>query len=682
MDLLTTDNRPIEADDETIREALEAAHIPSLMNALVHLTGDPSIVRGDIRPESGFLADSQGSIPPEDQAAVRERALEVLKALRDSARQGKGVVLPPAPDAGVIHEMVEFIAGKTLSPEYGAFLEAELALDGKDGYGVSGLTDLPADARGKFRVVIVGAGMSGLLAGIRLKAAGIPFEIVERHANVGGTWYQNTYPGCRVDSPNHTYSYSFHPTDWPQFYSSQEVLRNYFDDCATHYGLRENIRFDTDVEAASYDEEQGVWHIEVKRGDGATETLVANALISAVGQLNRPQWPDIPGRHRYRGISFHSTEWEHEHDLAGKRVAVIGTGASAFQFVPEVARQAASVTVFQRTPPWMFNAPEYHDYLPDGKHWLLNQVPFYDKWYRFAVFWRMAEGTLDAVRKDPAWGGTDRSISARNDELRELLTGNMAALCGDDTELLEKVIPDYPVAGKRILIDNGNWIRTLRRDNVSLVTDPIAEITETGVRTHGGAHCECDLLIYGTGFRASRFLWPMRITGRGGRTLEEQWDGDARAYLGMTVPGFPNLFCLYGPNTNIVVNGSIVFFSECAVRYILGCLKLLIARDERAMDCRREVHDAYNARIDEGNRNMAWGISKAPTWYRNDRGRIAQNWPFTLLEYWSLTRQPDPGDFLFTCPVSGAESNDHLRHSPGTSIRMLRKGSMCARCPG
>ncbi len=643
MDLLKAVNKPIDADDETIRQALEDAHIPSLMNALVHLTGDADIIRGDIQPESGFLVDPQGGIAEEDQTRIRQRALEALQAFRDNGQR-----LPPAPGADLVHEMVNFASGQELSPEYGTFLEAELALHDEDSYGVPELAELPAEARANFKVLIVGAGMSGLLAGIRLKAAGIGFEIVERHGNVGGTWYQNTYPGCRVDSPNHTYSYSFHPTDWPQFYSSQEVLRRYFDDCATHYGLRESIRFHTDVEAATYDEGDGVWHVDVRHRDGTAETLVANAVISAVGQLNRPKWPDIPGQDRFRGIAFHSTEWEHEHDLAGKKVIVIGTGASAFQFAPEVAREAASVTIFQRTAPWIFNAPEYHEYVPDGKHWLLNHVPYYAKWFRFSMFWRMAEGILAAAKKDPAWNETDRAISAENDQLRELLTEGITALCEEDEDLRDKIIPDYPVAGKRILIDNGNWIRALRRDNVDLVTDPIAEIDETGVRTESGAHHECDVLVYGTGFTASRFLWPMKITGRNGATLEGQWDGDARAYMGITVPNFPNLFCMYGPNTNIVVNGSIVFFSECEMRYILGCLKLLIGGDSNAMDCRQDVHDAYNVRIDEGNRNMAWGVSKAPTWYRNDKGRIAQNWPFTLREFWSQTREPDPADYVFS----------------------------------
>ena len=642
MELRSLATEPIEEDDAAIRAALEDAHVPSLMNALVHLTADASILRGTVRPQAGFLVDPQGGIAPADQAAIRARALAAISAYRDGGQR-----LPAPPSQALVQEMVNFATGQELGAGYGEFLQAELALDGEDSYGVAELLALPAEARARFKVVIVGAGMSGLLAGIRLKEAGIGFEIVERHGDVGGTWHQNIYPGCRVDSPNHTYSYSFQPHDWPQFYSSQPVLRDYFRDCAERFGLRPHIRFNTDVEAATFDAASGRWRIDLRGQDGKADTLIAHAVISAVGQLNRPKWPDLPGQERYRGIAFHSTQWEHEHDLAGRRVLVIGTGASAFQFAPEVAREAAQVTIFQRTAPWMFNTPDYHAQVPDGKRWLLRHVPFYAKWFRFSMFWRMAEGILSAARRDPAWNDTSRAISAENDQLRQLLTDGMAGLCEGDPALLGKLVPDYPVAGKRILIDNGNWIRALRRDNVELVTTPIAEINETGVRTADGAQHDGDVLIYGTGFTASKFLWPMRITGRGGKTLEGHWGGDARAYLGITVPNFPNLFCMYGPNTNIVVNGSIVFFSECEMRYILGCLKLLIEGGGRSMECRQDVHDAYNARIDAGNQAMAWGVSKAPTWYRNDKGRIAQNWPFTLREFWSQTRAPNPADYVF-----------------------------------
>ena len=637
--------QPITADDRTIQDALRDAHIPSLMMALVHLTGDLSILRGDIHPSGDFfsmMADPQGGITAEQQATIRARALDALKAYRDGTLK-----LPPPPSQDAVQEMINFVTGQALSPDYVEFLMAELALNGEDSY-LQPIDGVPSAVKQDFHVVIIGAGMSGLLAAIRLQEAGVAYTVIEKNADVGGTWFENVYPGCRVDSPNHTYSYSFEPNDWPQHFSQQRVLRDYFSRCATKYELRDRIRFDTEVEQLIYDDQDKRWTVHVRTKDGRRETLAANAVISAVGQLNRPRFPDIPGRESFKGIAFHSARWEHQHDLRGKRIAVIGTGASAFQFVPIIAEQAAELVVFQRTPPWIIPNPDYQTDIPAGKHWLLNHVPYYAKWFRFWMFWRTAEGLLSIVKVDPEWPGQDRSSSAANDMLRIALTENIKMIVSDDPDLLAKTVPQYPPGGKRMLIDSGNWLQALKRANVHVVTDAIAAITPRGVKTKSGAEYAVDILIYGTGFQASRFLSPMKITGRNGVDLHAHWDGDPRAYLGITMPGFPNLFCLYGPNTNIVVNGSIIFFSECEVRYIMGCLKLLLENGHAAMDCRQDVHDAYNVKIDRGNRQMAWGVTKANSWYKNDKGRITQNWPFTLLEFWTQTKTPNPADYIFT----------------------------------
>jgi 4-hydroxyacetophenone monooxygenase len=637
--------QPITEDDRTIEAALCEAQVPSLMLALVHLTGDRELLRGEIRPSNDFatfMGDPQSGISEADQVKVRALALRVLRDYRE-----RGCPAPAPLPEDAVREMLHFMVGQELSPDYVEFLMAELALDGRDAYAEP-IDAVPADLKRRFHVVVIGAGMSGLLAAIRLAEAGIPFTVIEKNEDVGGTWLENTYPGCRVDSPNHTYSYSFEPNDWPQHFSKQEVLRGYFARCATKYGLRDHIRFRTEVEEAAYDDRSRLWRVQLRTPEGGRETIEANAVISAVGQLNRPRLPEIRGRDSFEGIAFHSARWEHEHNLEGKRIAVIGTGASAFQFVPEIAKRAGPVVVFQRTAPWISPTPDYHADIPEGKHWLLNHVPYYAKWFRFWMFWRTGEGLLSAVKVDPEWPDQDRSVSAANDMLRALLTENIRSIVGHDTDLLAKAIPDYPPAGKRMLLDNGNWLRSLLRDNVQVVTDPIQEITPRGIRTRGGDEFEVDVLIYGTGFHASRFLFPMRVRGSGGLDLHEQWGDDARAYLGITVPGFPNLFCLYGPNTNIVVNGSIIFFSECEVRYILGCLRLLLSGGHAAMDCRRDVHDAYNRKIDRGNLEMAWGTPDVSSWYKNAKGRVTQNWPFTLLEFWTQTRAPDPEDYVFS----------------------------------
>lgn len=632
---------PIFENDATLEAALEAAHIPSLMTALVHLTGDMSLLRGDIQPEVAFLGDANAGITAEQQQSIREIALNALKKYRDNP------TLPAPPSQADIQEMLTFLIGQEASEAYVDFLTAELALEGEDPYAQPEVFDIPQERRSEFRVVVIGAGMSGLLAGVRLQEAGIPFEIIEKNPDVGGTWLENTYPGCRVDSPNHVYSYSFHPQDWPQYFSQQKVLRAYFSDFATDYGLREHTRFNTEVTSARFDEGNRIWRVELAGNDGSTETVEANAIISAVGQLNRPRFPDIPGRERFAGASFHSAQWQHEQDLTGKRVGVIGTGASAFQFVPIISQTCNEVRVFQRTAPWVIPNPEYFQDVPNGKHWLLNHMPFYAKWFRFSMFWRTAEGLLAAVTADDKWQRSERSVSEMNDLFREMLTNNLEENLADDPGLLAKCIPDYPPGAKRALIDDGAWLRSLKRNNVHLLTDPISEITAKGVKTLDGTEHEFDVLIYATGFLASSFLHPMKIYGNEGVELHDAWGDEPRAYKGITIPGFPNLFCCYGPNTNIVVNGSIIFFSECEIRYVLGCLAMLMQSDHAAMEVKRDVHDAFNKVIDTGNKNMAWGQSSVNTWYKNQNGRITQNWPFTLLRFWQETREPDAADYMF-----------------------------------
>jgi 4-hydroxyacetophenone monooxygenase len=524
-------------------------------------------------------------------------------------------------------------------------LEEELAYRGEDRRAPGWRkADVAPDV--EFRVVIVGAGMSGLLAGHRLKQAGVEFVIVDKNDDVGGTWFENSYPGCRVDNPNHNYSYSFAQRhDWPLHFSTQDVLLDYFRQCVDAFGLRGNVRFHTEVLAATWSEGDKRWTVRVRTPEGVEENLEANALISAVGQLNRPNFPDIAGRESFVGPTFHSAAWNHDLDLTGKRVAVIGTGASAVQFIPEIAPEVGELLVFQRTPPWFGPTPDYHDTVSSGLQWMYAHVPSYSEWNRFWIFWRMGDAVLPGVTVEPDWDSSAGSVGLMNEMVRLMLSEYINTEFGDRPDLLAKVLPTYPPGAKRMLRDNGVWARALKRDNVELITDAIREITPQGVVTADGREHEVDVIIYGTGFQASKFLTPMKIRGRNGADLHEQWDGDARAYLGITVPGFPNLFCLYGPNTNIVINGSIVYFSECEVRYVLGCLEMLFAGGHRALDVRKDVHDAFNERVDAENKRMAWGWADVHSWYKNEHGRVAQNWPFTLLEYWQRTQRPEPDDY-------------------------------------
>ena len=409
---------PITEDDAAVAAALEDVSIPTLLLSMVHMTGDPGLLDELPAPAGIYLNEIQGFMSPEDQATVRARALEVIAAYRDG-----GCVLPPAPSAATVHRMMGHLVASDIPEEYVPLLVEELELDGRDARDLHWVDDLPAARRAGFHVVIVGAGMSGLLAAIRLGRAGIPYTVVEKNDGPGGTWWENRYPGCRVDVGNHFYCYSFAPSDeWSAFFAEAPELRRYFDRCMHDFGVTDHVRFGTEVVRAAWDETAARWSVSVRGADGTEEVLEADALISAVGQLNRPKLPDLPGIDTFGGEWMHSAQWVEGTDLAGKRVAVVGTGASAFQIVPTIAPEAASVTVFQRTAPWMFPNPHYHDRITPGAAWAFRHLPFYGRWYRLLLFWPACDGGLPAMRVDPDWPDQRRSISAVNDAAREVFT--------------------------------------------------------------------------------------------------------------------------------------------------------------------------------------------------------------------------------------------------------------------
>jgi 4-hydroxyacetophenone monooxygenase len=637
--------QPITEDDAFIEKALGDVSVPTLMMSMIHMSGDAGLLDGPLRPAGIILNEVQGLMSPEDQAAVRARALEVIKAYRDG-----GCRLPPPPAPETIHRMMGFVVGGDVPSDYVPMMLEEMELDGRDAREFHWDEAISQQAKRNFPVLVIGGGMAGILAAIRLKQAGLPFTVIEKNGRVGGTWYENTYPGCRVDVGNHFYCYSFEPNpEWSEFFAQREELQAYFERCMDKYGVGEKIRFDTEVVAAEWDERSKAWSVRVRCKDGSEEILTAGAVISAVGQLNRPKLPDIPGREAFRGPSMHSAAWRHDVDITGKRVAVIGTGASAFQIVPSIAPQTEQLFVFQRSAQWMFPNPNYHKKVGPGKKWALKHLPYYARWYRFLLFWPGCDGGLEAMRVDPEWPHQERSVSAVNEAARVTFTQYMQEQVGDDPELFAKVVPDYVCLGKRTLQDNGSWLAALKRDDVELITDPIAEIREGSVVCASGAEHAVDVIVYATGFHANRFLWPMDIVGRDGAKLREQWGEEPKAYLGITVPNFPNLFCVYGPGTNLAHGGSLVFHAECQVRYIMGCLKALLETGHSAIECRPEVHDAYDERLQEALGKMVWSHpSIKSSWYRNAEGKLTVLSPWKLLDYWRWTQQPDLDEFVLS----------------------------------
>jgi 4-hydroxyacetophenone monooxygenase len=631
---------PITDDDVAIAAALEDVSIPTLMLSLVHITGDPALIRGRLKPQGLFLNEVQGYMSEEDKAEVRRLALDVIRTYRDG-----GCVLPPPPGPELISEMMSWLVCERVPDEYVPMMLEEMELDGSDPRRVD--VDAEPFDLAAFPVVVIGCGQSGLLAGIRLQEAGIPFTIVEKNPDVGGTWFENSYPGCRVDVGNHFYCYSFEPSDhWSEFFAQQPELQSYFQRVMEHHHVAPHVRWESEVEEAVWDQSAGVWRVTVRGADGKHETLEARAVISAVGQLNRPQLPDIRGVETFAGPSFHSARWDHSVAYQDKRVAVIGAGASGFQIVPTIAPDVARLTVFQRTAQWMFPNANYHEKVGPGVQWALRHLPFYGRWYRFLLFWPGCDGGLAGARIDPEWPHQDRAISARNDVTREMFTDWITSQVGDDPELLAKVIPDYPATGKRTLQDNGSWLRALKRDNVELVREGIDHIEPNAIVTESGARYEVDIIVYATGFQANKFLWPMKIEGRNGVVLSEQWGDTPSAYLGVTVPNFPNLFCMYGPGTNLAHGGSLIFHSECQMRYITGCLDALISGDLTAIEPRQAVHDDYYERTQKELEGLVWSHpSIKHSWFKNAEGKIHVLSPWRLVDYWSWTREPELADF-------------------------------------
>jgi 4-hydroxyacetophenone monooxygenase len=631
--------RPIDASDAEIEAAIAEADLPALLAALAILTNDDRFITDDLQPspfQMGASIKPQGGMSADVQTRARRLATQAIIAYRDMGS--------PQPDlsAPLLERAMRFLA-QGAGEEYLPLLRHELGLP-QDMGAPDWHKDTSAPDR-EFRVAVIGAGLSGVAAAHRLEQAGVAYTVFEKNPGVGGVWWSNTYPGCRLDTPNFAYSFSFaQKQDWPDQFSRQVEIQKYISDVAADTSVRGKIEFNTEVVSLVYDEATVTWTLRSRRADGQTRDQTFNAIITAVGQLSRPAIPDIPGIDRFKGALFHSAEWPAGLNIAGKRVAVIGTGASAYQIVPSIVSEVAELKVFQRNPPWMLPTPNYHEHIKPGMAWLLHHVPYYGRWFRFWQFWIAAEGRLPLVAVDSDWNHPI-SVGRANESLRLECMEHLEAQLTDRPDLLKKLTPTYPPGAKRMLRDNGVWTSALKQPHASLLVDGIKCINENGIETPDGTFHEVDVIVLATGFIASDYLAPIKVIGRGGRDLHEWWRRDCRAYLGITVPGFPNLFMSGGPNTGVVVNGSAIFSAECAVEYALSAIGQLLAGGHAAMDVREVPFEAFNNRIDAGNLTKAWGVAKTTSWYKNSFGRASQTWPFSLLEYWRLTETANLADY-------------------------------------
>ncbi|MDH4560955.1 NAD(P)/FAD-dependent oxidoreductase [Pseudomonas sp. BN411] len=467
-------------------------------------------------------------------------------------------------------------------------------------------------------VLIIGAGFGGLGLAIQLQKAGIhDFLILEKGSDVGGTWRDNSYPGAACDVPSHLYSFSFEPkADWSRKFAPQAEIFAYQRHCADKYGLRRHIRFGCEVEGAEFDEPSGTWQVLTRSG----EHFRARALVSACGQLNRPVWPRIPGLDGFKGALFHSAGWNHDYPLDGKRVAVIGTGASAIQFVPQIAPKVAKLSLFQRSAAYVIPKPDraYRSW----ERAVMRRLPWLQKVDRVLKYIQHESRVLAFTVIPPL-------MKLMQFRFRQHLARGIA-----DPALRQRLVPDYPLGCKRILISN-DFYPALARPNVEVVDDGIGEVTENAVVTRDGQRHEVDAIILGTGFAATDFLAPMSIRGRGGRDLNQAWQAGAEAYLGVSVSGFPNLFILYGPNTNLGHN-SIIYMLESQFRYVLDGIRAL--QGLRYLDLKPEVQQRFNQRLQQDVRHTVWEQG-CNSWYKTADGRNTNNWPGFTFSYRQQTRR-------------------------------------------
>ncbi len=601
----------VSLQDVPLAELIARADRRTLAAVVTHLAGDPNAVP-DLR----------------DRDQIEAKAFELLPAFLSGERTAG------PPDDDVLQAAMNLAVGAEVPAEYRTLVREQT--------GIGPIEPVPPlAAPAGFHVVIIGAGVTGILAARVLDQLGLhSFTVIDKHPEPGGTWWANRYPGCRVDTPSLLYSYTFdQDPGWPEHFSRQPELLKYVKRHAEAANLGDRLRCGTEVETMTWDAASATWTLRLRSADGTTDTMQANAVIAALGILRVPKLPDIEGRDDFAGPALHSAEWDPDVELDGRRIAVIGTGASANQIVPALAPRASELTVYQRSPHWILSHPKYGKVL-EGAEKALFQIPTYREWNRFAESWRFGDGVTPLIMVDPDWPDLERSVNAGNEKMRATLMEYLEQQMGDRPELMEKLIPSFPPYGKRMIVDNG-WYQALRRENVVLETSPIERITVDGVTTRAG-HRQHDVLVFATGFKADTLLAPMQVIGAEGENVTERLAREPEAYLGISAAGAPNLFITPGPNGMPGHGGNGVFSAECHVRYIVECLRLLFVDGGRAMTVKPEVVRAYTDELCEKLPHIVQSLPTVDNWYRGDRDRITTIAPKSILEFWTDCRAPKP----------------------------------------
>ena len=623
-----------DAPDATIDDAVRHADPAVLRGLLYQLTGDSEVMA--MKPGAPVSLSREREADDADVLALKAKAADFLKRYRDDG-------MPPI-DIGPIERLRQSLsltaAYDIPTSDFDIWVE-ELALD-RWARGVRWKNGNAPANRSDFTVAVIGTGISGLNVAVQLKRAGIAFVVFEKNPEVGGSWYENRYPGARVDTASRGYTHLF-GYDYPfsHGYSPREVNLNYFRWVADEFGVRDHIRFGTEVETMVWDDDAKTWALTTKDASGL-RTSAFNAVISCVGFLSRPKLPEIAGIETFEGITCHTAMWPDELDVTDKRIAIVGSAASGYQTTPVIAKSAAHTFVFQRTPNWCFEDRGYVKELAPQIGWLERNFPFYGNFVRF----RIASGYNPALMKfglhiDPEHDDPD-TVSAGNKATRDVCVGFIRRKLASRPDLIEKMTPKSPpMASRPIRVDADDSIYdALMRDDVLLVTDGIERITPRGI-VAGGKEYDVDAIVFATGFRANDYLWPMDVRGRDGVRIQDVWKVDGpRAYLGSMVPGFPNLFMCYGPNTNNFGGFTVVDLLEMVAQFALRCIAGLIEQGTRSVEVSDDAYWRFAAILDAEDRKMVYMDPRAKNYYRNEQGRSSVNGPIDIRRMYRWLHDP------------------------------------------
>lgn len=647
---ITYQNGTVPKNEEFIRDAVNAANVNALRLALYQLTGDPELSRMDITKSpvrGGALLDYV--LSPDDEAMVRDRALKYLLAREESKARGNLPSPPQPPSSKQEYESLirMFHGDEGLSPQMITLGYEELAFEGTS-REVTWTRAPSAEKLSNYHVVIIGAGLNGIVTAINLKRLRIPFVLIDRQTRPGGTWLINNYPDVRVDTLGFGFQYKFERGHiWKEMFPSGEEIRSYLEGIAIKHGVMENMLFEREVVAAQWLEGSQTWELTLKLPDGSVQRYdrKVNSIISAVGLFSTPQSPNILGIRDYKGHIWHTTQWDHTVNWRSRDIAIIGNGSSGAQLVPGISEGAATLGVYQRTPQWMAPSDGYRSLVPEPLIWLIREMPFYANWNCYTGYVRASQ-LLDVQVNDLEWRAKGGLVNPRNDKLRKTLTDYIKKSVKSKPGLTSQLIPSYAPLVRRLVMDSG-YYEALLRDNTELITTPIERITANGIRTKDGIERHHDIIVLACGFQPTNFLHPVEYIGRNGITLNETWKKDgARSFLGMMIPGYPNLFTLYGPNHQPRGGPSILSWAEIWARYAVRSIVWMLERDIKSMDVAQATFDDYNSRLDAANKKLLWE-SDGYGYFVNEHGRQAVNTPWTVEEYYTLLSQPiNPNDFV------------------------------------